>query len=218
MATVTGMTSDKVTQLTDEAFVAAEIDGVTGALTFTKQNGATASPGVIPNTSTIIDAAYPVGSIFMSTSGVNPAANGWPGTWVAWGSGRVPVGVDTAQAEFDTAEEVGGEKAHTLSANEMPSHLHSMTHDHPTFATDGTDGGHGHALSFSVATGSTGQNVPLGTTTMDRTSSAAVVVGGTHSHTIDTPYFTGTTASQGGSAAHNNLQPYITCYMWKRTA
>lgn len=26
------------------------------------------------------------------------------------------------------------------------------------------------------------------------------------------------TASAGGSAAHNNLQPYITCYMWKRTA
>ena len=26
------------------------------------------------------------------------------------------------------------------------------------------------------------------------------------------------TDSKGGSEAHNNLQPYITCYMWKRTA
>lgn len=27
-----------------------------------------------------------------------------------------------------------------------------------------------------------------------------------------------TTTSAGGSQPHNNLQPYITCYMWKRTA
>ena len=27
-----------------------------------------------------------------------------------------------------------------------------------------------------------------------------------------------TTGSTGGGQAHNNLQPYITCYMWKRTA
>ena len=27
-----------------------------------------------------------------------------------------------------------------------------------------------------------------------------------------------TTGSTGGGGAHNNLQPYIVCYMWKRTA
>ena len=26
------------------------------------------------------------------------------------------------------------------------------------------------------------------------------------------------TTSTGGGQSHNNLQPYITCYMWKRTA
>lgn len=28
----------------------------------------------------------------------------------------------------------------------------------------------------------------------------------------------GTIAKAGGGASHSNLQPYIVCYMWKRTA
>lgn len=48
------------------------------------------------------------------------------GTWVAWGAGRVPVGVDTAQTEFNTVEKTGGEKTHTLATNEMPRHNHML--------------------------------------------------------------------------------------------
>lgn len=29
---------------------------------------------------------------------------------------------------------------------------------------------------------------------------------------------TGTITKTGSNSAHNNLQPYITCYMWKRTS
>ena len=38
------------------------------------------------------------------------------GTWVAWGAGRVPVGVDTTDTDFDTVEETGGTKSVTLTA------------------------------------------------------------------------------------------------------
>lgn len=41
--------------------------------------------------------------------------------------GRVPVGQDTTQTEFDVLGETGGAKTHTLSIGEMPSHSHSLT-------------------------------------------------------------------------------------------
>ncbi len=41
--------------------------------------------------------------------------------------GRVPVGRDAAQAEFDTLGETGGAKTHTLTVNELPSHTHTYT-------------------------------------------------------------------------------------------
>ena len=36
-------------------------------------------------------------------------------------------------------------------------------------------------------------------------------INATHSHVASA-----TVESAGGGNAHNNLQPYITCYMWKR--
>ena len=38
--------------------------------------------------------------------------------------GRVPVGLDTSDTSFDTLGETGGEKTHTLTIDEMPSHNH----------------------------------------------------------------------------------------------
>lgn len=128
------------------------------------------------NINPIIDMAYPVGSIYMSTSSANPSTF-FGGTWVAWGSGRVPVGVDTSDTDFDSVEKTGGEKTHTLTINEMPTHNH---------------------YSFKI-----GVQTPMN-------GSFNVLYDGSSG------FIAGTTAS-GGNKAHNNLQPYITCYMWKRT-
>lgn len=125
---------------------------------------------------------YPVGSIYISTTLTTAAAvgNALGGTWVAWGAGRVPVGVDTTQTEFSTVEKTGGEKTHKLTVNEMPSHSHY----------DGTDGSNG----ISASSGGTSACVYWQASTGRPTTST------------------------GGDQAHNNLQPYITCYFWKRTA
>jgi microcystin-dependent protein len=42
-------------------------------------------------------------------------------------AGRVPVGLDAGQTEFDTMGETGGAKTHTLSTSEIPSHSHTVT-------------------------------------------------------------------------------------------
>lgn len=127
-----------------------------------------------------VDFMYPIGSIYLSVNNTNPS-KWFGGTWVAWGTGRVPVGVDTTQDEFNTVEKTGGEKTHTLTISEMPSHRHEVYG-----AMNGNSGGR-----WCVALNSDrGQNWSI----------------------ADEISYT------GGGGAHNNLQPYITCYMWKRTA
>jgi hypothetical protein len=75
--------------------------------------------------SAIVDAFYPVGSVFVSGSGTMPALIASIGTWVRL-EGRVIVGLDAAQTEFDTINETGGAKTHTLTVAEMPNHQHDL--------------------------------------------------------------------------------------------
>ena len=126
--------------------------------------------------------AYPIGAIFTTTvayanSAAVVAAVGGT-TWTAFGAGKVLVGVDAGDSDFDTVEETGGAKTHTLTTSEMPAHTHS--YDKQVTSTD--------AISIHDISRVTGGNTGA------------------------------TTGSTGGGAAHNNLQPYITVYMWKRTA
>lgn len=72
---------------------------------------------------TLLDFIYPIGSIYMSVSSTNPELL-IGGEWVSWGAGRVPVGVDTTDSDFNSVEKTGGEKKHTMTIAEMPSHSH----------------------------------------------------------------------------------------------
>lgn len=141
----------------------------------------------------VLQAAYPVGSIYINaTNSTNPATLLGFGTWTAFGAGRVPVGFNTADPLFDTAEETGGSKDAIVV-----SHTHT---------TDGA-GAHNHRLQATGHdTGGTAlSSLGLTTTYLNSTYIEGV---GDHTHTISTT---------GSSGTNANLQPYITVYMWKRT-
>lgn len=162
----------------------------------------------------ILNLVYPVGSIYMSANNVSPQTF-LGGTWVEWGAGRVPVGVSSSDTDFNTAEKTGGEKTHRLSVDEMPWHDHSGTNSTVETVTIHTrpTGGALHYLGINTYTVKYDVNeqtqeyivAPAGGQTLD-------VENGT---VINSQYGV---CPNGLGVAHNNLQPYITCYMWKRTA
>lgn len=128
---------------------------------------------------------YPVGAIFTTVNAYADAAavatTMGVGTWGVFGSGKVLVGVDATQTEFDTVEETGGTKTHTLTTAEMPVHSHTVKYS----------------------------DVP-----------DVELIGGTTTTVseVDEGASTRSTSDTGSGNAHNNLQPYITVYFWKRTA
>ena len=77
---------------------------------------------------TILQAVYPVGSIYVNASvDTNPATLLGFGTWIAFGEGRVMVGQDTGDTDFDTLGETRGAKTHTLTTGEIPAHTHAKS-------------------------------------------------------------------------------------------
>lgn len=241
MATVTGITAAKATEILGASVTSGTLDSE-GNLILHRVNGSSVNAGdfmgVISDlvNDAIFEQAWPLGSIHMSVNPTNPAITLGGGVWQAWGSGRVPVGVDSGQTEFDGAEETGGAKTVTLTESQMPvhthvqnAHSHSMSHDHSDASTNSA-GAHSHTL-YSRGGGSTadlGSYPRIKRSSPDASPSyqSADLMedgGGVHSHTVNIPAYSGNTGSTtptnqnaGGGSAHNNLQPYITCYMWKR--
>mgnify|MGYP003335709507 CR=1 FL=1 len=93
-----------------------------------------------------LQAAYPVGSIYMSTVSTNPATLFGFGTWVAYGQGRMPISQDGSTY---VAGATGGSATTTLAEANLPSHTHSFsattggmsansTHQHYVGSNDST--------------------------------------------------------------------------------
>ena len=154
---------------------------------------------------------YPVGSIYLSVKNTNPSTY-FGGTWVAWGSGRVPVGINTSDSNFNTVEKTGGASTVTLTTSQIPSHSHAKG----TLSAAG-GGAHSHNLKNQKAAwgldGGGNRVLVDATSGYTAVTNKATTSADAHTHTIS-----GSTAAAGSGGAHSNLQPYIVCYMWKRTA
>ena len=170
--------------------------------------------------------SWPVGSIYIGVTSTNPADLFGGGTWERFGQGRVLVSQDPAQGEFDSALETGGAKTHTLSPAEMPQHNHggatggqSQGHLHTGYTTSGGEHEHVHSRVSDSRVVTGGGAATVANWNFGNYSTGG---GGAHSHTIQTNDadrdHTHTIGNAGGNAAHNNLQPYIVVYMWRRTA
>lgn len=142
------------------------------------------------NMTTLSKLIYPVGSIYMSANSTNPK-NLFGGTWVTWGTGRVPIGVNASDSDFSYVEKTGGSKTINLSHK----HLETVGADNGNmYLEGGSNGGrHGSGIAASISRMTWKGTVGTGSARLNYTDSA-------------------------GNTKQSVVQPYITCYMWKRTA
>lgn len=151
----------------------------------------------------VCDLIYPVGSIYMSVSSTNPGTI-FGGTWTSWGTGRVPVAINTGDSDFSTVEKTGGNKSHTHT---IGGHFHNLDGSN-AYAQVNFTGGRSYLKGRSRSSW-TPTDALTGTSTYSskpNNSWGADVVGKTQN------------SSEFNSGTASNLMPYITCYMWKRTA
>ena len=144
-------------------------------------------------------ALFPVGAIYTAIVSTNPGTLLGFGTWTAFGAGRVPVGFDSTNALFDTAEETGGSAdavvvshTHTFTGTAMSPHNHLDASGNAAIVTNNA----GPSFLYN------------GFGSQEFSALAAASAG--------TP--AGTNSTTGSSGTNANYQPYITVFMWKRTA
>lgn len=154
------------------------------------------------NNKTIFDLIYPVESIYMSVKGTNPQ-NLFGGTWVRWSLGRVPVCVNTSYSNFNTVEKTGGSSSHR---HEFRIGMHwwyggacGEASYNGTGAYRFSDNQYGRWASRNLE----GKSMNVNNGIYNNSSVTTATPSGKW--------------SRGDTSESNNLQPYITCYMWKRT-
>lgn len=154
---------------------------------------------------------YPVGSIYMSTVSTNPATLFGFGTWEAMPAGRVLLA--QGKSDWGTTYEAGssgGEATHQLTVGELPSHGHSASTNTANLTGNANSIGINYDEVSASGIISKNRGNDYGGTNNDH-NKTGFLINASHSHTV-------TINNTGSNQAHNNLQPYIAVYIWKRTA
>ena len=182
-------------------------------------NGGTGASSVAAAVSNLSASIYPVGSIYINAAvSTNPGTLLGFGTWVSFGSGRVLVGVDSGDSAFDTLGETGGSKDAIV-----------VTHTHTASISDP---GHRHLSAANVTSAAPYPNTTVNSSNQIVATGTVGTSGGYENYVFagtSTDSTIGRTSNQttgisvsnqdaGLSGTNANLQPYITVYMWRRTA
>lgn len=193
----------------------------------------------------MLNKVYPIGSIYLTVNSTNPGTF-LGGTWQLFGEGRTLVCGKSSDTDFAKAKNVGGEKTHKLTINEIPSHTHTFTanshthtikaHNHTINIETTKNGEHTHSLMATANPNSGGPGIrgtfngQEGSGLSQYDTGGSTYGNGNHSHTISgntgtlaqfnsgSYTVTGTNSNIGGSAVHNNMPPYIVCWIWERTS
>lgn len=136
-------------------------------------------------------------------------------------NGRVVVGIDKNNTNFNELGKTGGSKTHTLTLNEMTEHTHIQNaHTHTQDSHAHTQAAHNHgmtipwmpnnfeAANFGLAFFTTYRNIiaVTGGNNIGTTGVAPAIQANTATNNPNTA----TNQSNGSNQSHNNIQPYIT--------
>ena len=199
---------------------------VSGELTGTTQTYGTSNTTMA--TTAFVQAAlralYPIGSVYTNAdSATNPGTLFGFGTWAVFGAGRVMVGINASDTDFDTAGETGGAKtvsssgsvsgtvgSTSLTESQMPKHFHTMIGPNSVSIPQGSLGG------FGIYGGGTPDDTALayGTYSTGGDAASGTQITGTNSGDSHTHSFSGSYSGNTTSV----VQPYVVVYMWRRTA
>lgn len=160
--------------------------------------------------------AFPVGSVFIAVVSTNPGTLLGYGTWSAFGAGKVLVGLDSGDTDFDVVEETGGAKTKAISAHsgtavgDHAAHTHSVTSN----VTVGDHASHTHTYT-DVPNHVHVQNVNTGTTGAQNgytpdTSTTGSTASGLSTANPTGGVATGTTAGPSATLTHSVTNNAVT--------